>query len=387
MLYTFTFIYPLIHIHAHSTKKSLRMSVQLNFFLTNACICYHRDIYKEAAHYFGDCFFYLFCSLGEVAASIISLFYLTLFYLVNLKFKGELMNSLSYFHDYLILFPFGKSIIIKFLFPLLNSLCGSLEKRLTLASSWKSVVLICHIHFFLKEKINFLDHSNFLIIHITLIFRNKDIKLLAQIDLPPWGSESILITLLSLSKKRIEHVFILADNLLAAFLASVKVGLCELPLEFLKLGKMVWISLSFAVENSILQGFPVHLPGRKECKTHYTCWCGPYVNQMKLMMVVTWIPCGSGVSHGFYFQYKPFKPPTPKIISRASHSKKKGKKTSKNPTTCSQPNSDPSSSQVINHSQELEKENAKVSVNLKGGIQCLMMSIKYFLNHILARGM
>ncbi|KNZ46208.1 hypothetical protein VP01_7471g1, partial [Puccinia sorghi] len=41
-------------------------------------------------------------------------------------------------------------------------------------------------------------------------------------------------------------------------------------------------------------------------------------------------------------------------------SKKKGKKTSKNPSACSQLNLDPMSSQVINLAQDLDEQNAKV---------------------------
>ncbi|KNZ56717.1 hypothetical protein VP01_2338g6, partial [Puccinia sorghi] len=55
----------------------LGMSVQINCSPTNAFICYHRGFYEKAAHYFGHHFFYFLCSLGKVAAIIISLFYLT----------------------------------------------------------------------------------------------------------------------------------------------------------------------------------------------------------------------------------------------------------------------------------------------------------------------
>ncbi|KNZ48000.1 hypothetical protein VP01_5981g1, partial [Puccinia sorghi] len=54
----------------------LGMSLKINCSLTNACICYHGGIYKNAAHYWGDHCLQLFLSPGKVDASIISLFYL-----------------------------------------------------------------------------------------------------------------------------------------------------------------------------------------------------------------------------------------------------------------------------------------------------------------------
>ncbi|KNZ48965.1 hypothetical protein VP01_5295g2 [Puccinia sorghi] len=57
-----------------SSKFSrLGMSLQINFSLANACHKNQRGHYKNPLNYFGDQFYYMFCSLGKGAllASIV----------------------------------------------------------------------------------------------------------------------------------------------------------------------------------------------------------------------------------------------------------------------------------------------------------------------------
>ena len=61
-------------------------------------------------------------------------------------------------------------------------------------------------------------------------------------------------------------------------ITGVKAWSCGFSFVLMPLDYMNWISSS---ENSISSGFPADLPSFKKCKTHYTSWCGTYMNWQK----------------------------------------------------------------------------------------------------------
>jgi hypothetical protein len=76
--------------HSKSSKFThLGMSIQINSTLTHTCDKYRRGLYTNVAHYFGDHFFYMSCSMGRstvvatstlIATSLTILFYFTILF-------------------------------------------------------------------------------------------------------------------------------------------------------------------------------------------------------------------------------------------------------------------------------------------------------------------